>query len=108
MTKECFYVINYDINNHEVIPYDIMPYLIRCYKETKTKERPTTKEEFMKFIDKKSMYQWWSRCEYEILISNWPGNENLEKWDIYKQVKMNLPVVADTLIKCVCKNKIRK
>ena len=45
------------------------------------------------------MYMWWSRCQYEILISDWPSQRNIEKWDIHKQVMMNIEVIVDHFIK---------
>ena len=40
------------------------------------------------------MYQWWSRCEYEMIIKDWPCNTVEEKWDVYKQIMMNVDVVT--------------
>ena len=43
-------------------------------------------DEFKKFVKDESMYQFWSRCEYEILLVDWPCKKISEKWDIYKQI----------------------
>ena len=67
-----FNVICYDINRRTFIKYDIMPYLLSKYKNLKKKDRPKEFDECKDFIKKKSQYQWWSRCEYEIIISEWP------------------------------------
>ena len=65
-----FNVIIYNINSKEFEYYNIIPYLLSCYKKEKSK--PKTFDEFKEFIKNESMYQWWSRCEYEIVLSPWP------------------------------------
>lgn len=94
-----FYVINEDFNARKMKPYDIMPYLIETYQ--KEKKKPTTREEFKKFITNESMYMWWSRSQYEIILTNWPGQSYTEKWDIHDQIMMNLEVITDLLIENV-------
>lgn len=92
-----FYVINSNITTKNFERYDIMPYLINQYKVIK-KNRPISLEEFKKFIRDNSLCQWWSRCEYEIIISHWPDNGISEKWDIHKQVMMNIDIIAEVLM----------
>lgn len=70
------------------VPYDIMEYLLDRWKETYIK--PYSFKEIREFIKKEAMYQWWARCQYEIIISDWPPSGKEEKWDVYKQIKMNL------------------
>ena len=85
-------VIYYNINSRKCEPYDIFPYLVNQYNSLEYK--PNTFEEFKEFIRKKSMYMWWSRCEYEIILTDWPCKKDEEKWDIYKQIEMNLDVIT--------------
>ena len=92
-----FYVIIYNINKRCFEPYEVMGYFIRCYKEAKVK--PKTFEEFKEFIKEKSMYQFWSRCEYEIILKDWPCGTTEEKWDVYRQIMMNIDTVTDVFIK---------
>lgn len=94
-----FYVINEEWNHKRFTPYDVMPYLIDRYKESRNK--PKTLEEFCKFVKGESQYQWWSRCEYEIIIADWPSETFKEKWDIHKQLMMNLETVAELLMQNV-------
>lgn len=91
-----FNVIIEDMNSGEFEPYDIMPYLMDCYK--KAKKKPETYGEFYDFIKAESMYQWWSRCEYELILTGWPNEKHQEKWDIHKQVMMNIDIIIDVLI----------
>lgn len=120
-----FNVINYDINGRNFKSYNIIPYLISCYN--KEKNKPKTFDEFKEFIENESMYQWWSRCQYEIILSPWPcvsapnegwdtTNENdvqawKEHWkkhlngckkiDVYDQVMMNLDVITKLVMETV-------
>ena len=100
-----FNVIVWDINRRQFTTYDVIPYLIQQYNETKKmdsyKKTPETFEEFKKFVDKESMYQWWSRCEYEIILQDWPGQTKQEKVDVYWQIKNNLDLVTEILINAI-------
>lgn len=89
-----FYVICENVNKKDFEKYDVMPYLISCYKETKKKDRPTTLDEFKEFVDRKSMYMYWARCQYEIVLVDWPCQRNSKKIDIYWQIKNNFDLVV--------------
>lgn len=96
-----FYVIREEYG--KFIPYDIMPYLINCYKtEDKRKwkynKKPETFDEYKSFIKKKSIYMWWAKCEYEIVLYDWPCLTNNEKWDVHKQVMMNIDLITEVFI----------
>lgn len=97
-----FNVINYDFNKHKFEAYDVMPYLVGVYKEHKKnkilqkhKPLPVTREEFKEWVKDESMYQFWARCEYEIILVDWPNQKDSEKWDVYRQIEMNLDTVVD-------------
>ena len=91
-----FNVIIYDINSEEFKPYDIMSYLVREYKESK--DKPQTFSEFKEFVDRKSKYMFWARCEYEIVLEDWPTSKVQKKIDIYWQIKMNLDAITRLLM----------
>ena len=93
---KAFYVI---IEKHgRFKPYDVIPYFVSTYNERKPKDRPKTFEEFKKFVESWSRYMYWSRCEYEIILSDWPGQRNEEKWDIHRQIMMNHDLVTEILM----------
>lgn len=96
-----FNVIWYNHNSAKFEPYDIMPYFIDKYNETKRK--PKTFDEFKEFIESWSVYMYWCRCEYEIIICDWPNQSVQEKWDIHKQIMMNIDVIADILMSNISK-----
>jgi hypothetical protein len=92
-----FYVIICDVNRNKMEPYDIMPRLIDAYVEAK--EKPKEFWDFKDFVKKEAMYMWWSKCEYEIILRDWPTTEKVEeKWDVYKQVMMNWELVTRILM----------
>lgn len=96
-------VILWDINKREFIPYDIFRYLKKAYQESKEREEePKTFEEFKEFVRKESMYMWWGRCQYEILISDWPSQSKIEKIDAYYQVMNNIDAITKLFMEEIC------
>lgn len=101
-----FHVINYDFNGQEFEPYDVIPYLVRQYQElVKRNEKgnsyypvPKTEEEFRDFVKREAMSQWWARCEYEIILVDWPNKSVAKKWDVYKQLMMNIEIVVNIVM----------
>lgn len=107
-----FNVIIYDVNRKRMESYDIIPYLKICYDASKKKrsykKTPKTFEEFKQFILAEARYQWWARCEYEIILSDWPCQQDSEKWDVYKQVEMNIDVITEVFMKYIKETKRKK
>jgi len=92
-----FNVIVYDFNHKKFIPYDVIPYFVQAYndlKEKKYKKVPETFEEFKEFVRSKGMYQFWARCEYEVILVDWPGQKVEKKIDVWNQIEMNLDIVT--------------
>lgn len=50
-----------------------------------------TLEEFKEKVKSSTMYYYWCKCEWEILIAPWVGDFDKEsvKMDVYKQLEMN-------------------
>lgn len=93
MNKYKFNVIYYDINKDKMSEYDIIPYLMLAYN--KIENKPKTISELKSFILSESKYRWWARCEYEIILSSWPAGKCKEKWDIFKQIEMNIDIITN-------------
>ena len=70
--KAQFNVILEDVNSKEFVSYDIIPYLVECWK--KEKNKPKNIDDFKALIKNHSMYQWWGRCEYEIVLKSIDDN----------------------------------
>lgn len=95
-----FNVIIEDINRSDFTSYDIIPYLVSRYKEAE--DKPKTFEEFKKFIISEAKYQWWGRCQYEIILSAWPPKQGFEKKiDVYEQVMMNIDIVTNLVMESI-------
>lgn len=104
--KPVFYVIWFNPNLNIMEPYNVIPYFINEYKETKKSKRPKTLEEFKEFIRDKSMYMFWSRCQYEIVLSDWPCSGISEKWDVHRQILNNIDLVTIILYNAIKNIKI--
>lgn len=96
-----FNVINFDLNSGKFESYDVMPYLVNCYSKEKKSKRPVTFDEFKEFVKSNSIYMYWSRCEYEIILSDWPCQKTHEKIDIHWQIMNNINIVTEVLMKNV-------
>ena len=94
-----FNVIIYDPNGKKFVSYNIIPYFIECYKE-RAKPLKTFKE-FKDFIIKEARYQFWARCQYEIILSDWPCQQHEEKWDVYNQIMMNINVITKLVMESI-------
>lgn len=126
-----FNVINFNFNAKKFEAYDVIPYLVREYHEqieryntaklelekAKTDDEikiaksnlnywkvPVTFDEFKEFVKSRAQYQFWSRCEYEIILVDWPCQKVEDKWDVYDQIMMNLDIVTKILMECVDKS----
>jgi hypothetical protein len=100
-----FKVINQNFNQRAFEAYDVMPYFMNAWrydathKHTKDK-MPKDLKELRKWVEDKSRYMYWARCEYEIIICGWPNEDTKAKWDIHKQLMMNL----DLLVRIIAEN----
>ena len=95
MNKE-FKVLLMDINKNTYEEYDILPYFRREWtirpfgRDEKYKKIPvTTKPQLREWVDVFAKYQFWSRCEYEFLMAQWPFCTRKINDDIRHYVKVN-------------------
>lgn len=95
-----FFIVIWDFNRDNVEHYDIMPYLLSVYKNRKKKDQPKTFDETKEFILKESRYQFWARCEYEVILHAWPPRTNgyEHKMDAFEQIHMNIDVITDCFL----------
>ena len=92
-------VIIYNFNLQKMELYNILPHFERCYRELRAK--PKSFEEFKEFILSEARYYFWSRCEFEIILSDWPNKAIAEKWSIYDQIKMNIDCITKLFMEYV-------
>ena len=58
------------------------------------KENVPDYDKFKEEVRNVVMYYYWAKCEWEVIISAWPPNENAkeEKVDVYSQVMLNFDI----------------
>lgn len=104
--KKKFYVLTWDFNKDMIEHYDVLPYFRdrleeRIEKNKKDEDEyfkvPKSFDEFKKFVEDESLYQFWSRCEYEMIVHGWPVRKNDYKIDVHEQIMMNLDVISGIL-----------
>lgn len=96
MKNKEFKVLLMDINKKTYEEYDILPYFRREWKirpfgrDEKYKKIPvTTKPQLREWVDAFAKYQFWSRCQYEFLMAQWPFCTRKINDDIRHYVKVN-------------------
>lgn len=94
--KNKFYVLTWDFNTDQIEHYDVLPYFRERIKKAK-KDSLNTIEDMKRLVEKESLYMFWSRCQYEMIIHGWPVQKNNYKIDVHEQVMMNIDVIADLL-----------
>lgn len=98
-----FNVIIFDSNSKNFKSFDIIPYLIKEFLEEEIHAFKTFND-YKDFIIKTSRYKFWSKCEYEIILSDWPKNGSELKIDVYNQIMLNINVVTKIFIEEVFKS----
>ena len=71
MAKREFKLLTWKVKNYLISANKIWDYDVLEYREAqikKLKKKCTTKEEFAEAIDREMRSQYWSRCEYEVII----------------------------------------
>lgn len=86
-----------NVNKREIERYNIFQYFSLTDEIRRIKKETGSKEEFAKELDNELKYRFWSKCEWEIILSDWPPSAKFhkEKIDVYDQLKMNWDVFVD-------------
>ena len=90
-----------DFNRKEYEAYDVLPYFRNVWRGHRfnrdkdyNKIPVKTKEQLKEWIIDWGRYQFWSRCEYEFLMGNWPfGSRRLT--DEVKAFLINQPDIEN-------------
>lgn len=95
-----WYVYVEDWNAKEIRKYDVFgggyleDELIKIRKKI-----GDNREEFVEQLRRELMYHYWSKCEWEVIMTSWPpdttGRFKDKKIDVYDQIQMNWDVFAD-------------
>lgn len=94
--KNEFYVWIMDFNGKNLVPYDILPYLSQEWGELKPGKKKEASKDLRGWVDSKLKYQFWSRCQYEMLVLPWPPGpkDSSKKVDVYDQCVPNLDLIT--------------
>ena len=85
-----FKVMTFNFNKNVVEFYDIIPTFVNEIKNRKPyksgefdvyKHKPRTKQEVKDLVNRLGHYFYWSKCEWEIVVSSWPTSYDKEKFD---------------------------
>lgn len=90
--KNKFFVLYWNINTNSLDKLDVLSYL-----EEWIKKRPKTKSELEIRINRESINHFWCKCEWEMIISNWPKQDRTKKIDVHHQITLNLEVITELL-----------
>lgn len=75
--------------------FDHCRFLDGCKKIAK--KYKDDKAAFAEELRRELMYYFWSKCEWEIILKDWPPHDdfNDEKVDVYDQVRLNWNIFVD-------------
>ena len=79
-----------DFNGKEINEYNVFDHM-RFYEDCKKNARKNIHnyEAFCEQLRIDLMYYFWSKCEWEIILTDWPRGEHSEKIDVWDQVRLN-------------------
>ncbi len=88
--------IYYDFNAKKITTFNIFDHGRFREEIYDNKKKSKTKEEFEKSTRMSLMYYFWSKSEYEVIVSPWIGDDKAAiKIDIYTQVINNWDIFID-------------
>lgn len=96
----CWNVYVGDFNTRKIEPYNIFRH--HGFKEDVAKaarKLKDNKDAFEEEVRNSMMYFFWSKCEWEIILRQWPYRDvdRDVKIDVYDQVKQNWEIFIDWL-----------
>lgn len=93
-----WYFIGRDINRKEIIHQDLFDSISFCEDVSEIiRNKGLTRKEFKAKVRSALLYTFWSRCEYEVIVSDLFDKDET-KIDAFWQVEPNLDVLVDYII----------
>ena len=80
-----------EINSRKILTFNIFEHYAFLKGCAKAAEQPTILQ-FATEVKHELMYYFWSKCEWEILLTSWTAPEDRQSWckiDVYNQVMLN-------------------
>ena len=89
-----------DVNAKTIKPHNVFHHF-RFLDDLKKAERKYKgdRDAFLREVEHLCHYYYWSKCEWEIVLSHWPPREGYaeEKVDVWDQIALNWDRFADYL-----------
>ena len=94
-----------NVNERKIEPYNVFKHY-RFVEDCRKAAKKFAKDEsgFSEAVKSSLMYYFWSKCEWEVIITSWPpgkkdaqGRDYDIKIDVYDQVMMNFDKFIDYL-----------
>ncbi len=93
-----WYVLIDDFNKREFCLYNVLnDYFVGGEVFKALKKHKDSKEDFAKQVESEVKYRYWSRSEWELVLSPWCSNAKEVKIDVYDQLWMNWDIFIDYL-----------
>lgn len=73
--------------------------LLKDIEATYKAKRTTNRADFSEVVKRWAMWHYWSKCEWEVIITDWPKYNNEYKMDVFEQLEANWEIFTDYLIK---------
>lgn len=90
-----WYVYYHDSNTQKIIKWNVFNHGSFKNEVDKLLKDKVTKEDLIDKLKRQLMYYFWSKCEYEIILSPWTGRADDIKIDVYDQIMMNFDRFVD-------------
>lgn len=87
----------HNFNKNEIEVYNIFDHSCFTYEIKQAVKKYKDKDSFIDKLKSELRYYFWSKCEWEVIISPWIGRKEScnEKIDVFDQVMMNWNIFAD-------------
>jgi len=89
-----------DINNKKIDIFNVFhhwSFLEDCKKNAK--QNGENYNAFIHQLKRDAMYYFWSKCEWEIVVTGFPIDKTKKKLDVYDQVIANFDIFAEYIWK---------
>ena len=67
-----WYVYRYDFNKREIVPFNVFRHAGFKEDVEEIDIKNISYKDFKNRLDRLTLYYFWSKCEYEIVITSWP------------------------------------
>lgn len=90
-------VYYYNINRQKIESYNIFEHGSFSHYVKEAIKKYKEKESFTEQLKRELQYYFWSKAEWEIIITPWCGNKNPDeiKIDVHDQVMLNWEIFVD-------------